>query len=101
MDDPLLDPFNKKKGEPPKKSSDEIFQKPWGGGGGAGAASAKLKAEEAERQQLEREYEDDFKKNDKVKDPEPPPKPVVVLSNPKWGGEQCFSTGKSRLQLRE
>ena len=82
------DPFKKKKDEPPKKSSDEIFQKPTGAGGGAGAASAKLKAEEKAKKELERESEDYFKKNDKVKDPEPPPKPVVVLSHPKWGGEQ-------------
>lgn len=82
------DPFKKKKDEPPKNSSDEIFTKPKvGGGGGTGAASAKLKAEEEANKQLEQESEDYFKKTDKVKDPEPPPKPVVVLSHPKWGRE--------------
>jgi hypothetical protein len=78
-----------KKDESPKKGLDEIFQKPaGGGGGGAGAAAAKQKAEEEAKKQLEQESEDYFKSNDKVRDPEPPPKPVVVLSHPKWGGEQ-------------
>ncbi len=84
--------LDKNKAEPPKKPSDEIFTKPKNGGAGGGGASAKLKAEEAQRQELEKDSEDNYKKNDKVKDPEPPPKPVVVLSHPKWDGEQgCFN----------
>lgn len=82
------DPFKNKKDDPHKNFSDEIFTKPNEGGSGAWAAAARLKAEDEARKQLDREFEEDFKKYDKVKDPPPPPKPVVVLSNPKWGAEQ-------------